>query len=155
MLWLEMLSLVERRHVYALYSSPRLDSEPSLYVKAMSLFQFQVPWGQGLCLPLNGVHIASRSPWGPGQSWTQPLGTGWRAEEQHLSWEAGRLPLCHPDFANHPNNSLHPGATSLMGEGSFKLVVSKCNKLKTRQRLCNSPRGNQRFYEPVIFTIIQ
>ena len=39
-LWLEMLSLVERRHVYVLYSSPRLDSEPSLYVKAMSLFSF-------------------------------------------------------------------------------------------------------------------
>ena len=112
------------------------------------LFQFQVPWGRGLCLPLNEVHIASRSPWGPRQSWTQPLGTGWRAEEQHLSWEAGRLPLCHPDFTNHPNNSLHPGATSLLGEGSFKLVASEHNKLKTRQRLCNSPVGTSGFMSP-------
>lgn len=36
-LWLEMLRMVEERHVYVLYLSPTLDSEPLLYVKAMSL----------------------------------------------------------------------------------------------------------------------
>lgn len=43
----------------------------------------------------------------------------------------------------------------MLGEGRFKLVASEHNKLKTRQRQLNSPRGDQRFYEPVILTIIQ
>lgn len=51
--------------------------------------------------------------------------------------------------------TLRPGATSLLGEGRFKLVASEHNKLKTRQRQLKSPHGNQWFYEPVIFTIIQ
>ena len=126
MLWLEMLSLVERRHVYALYSSPRLDSEPSLYVKAMSLFQFQVPWGQGLCLPLNGVHIASRSPWGPGQSWTQPLGTGWRAEEQQrvtCTCETPKIQVKHESFSH---------ATSVTFDIDFSHFPRKAN----RKTLC-------------------
>lgn len=51
--------------------------------------------------------------------------------------------------------TLYPGAKALLGEGRFKLVASEHNKSKTRQRLQKSPRGSRRFYEPVIFTIIQ
>ena len=51
-LWLEMLRMVAGRHVYVLYSSPRLDSEPSLYVKAMSLFGFGFPGAEVSAFPL-------------------------------------------------------------------------------------------------------
>lgn len=49
-LWLEMLRMVEGRHVSVLYSSPRLDSEPSLY--AMSLFGFGFPGAEVSAFPL-------------------------------------------------------------------------------------------------------
>lgn len=49
-LWLEVLRMVEGRHVSVLYSSPRLDSEPSLY--AMSLFGFGFPGAEVSAFPL-------------------------------------------------------------------------------------------------------
>lgn len=52
LLWLELLSVVEERHVYVLYSSPRLESEPLLYVKAMSPFHFWLPGAEVSAFPL-------------------------------------------------------------------------------------------------------
>lgn len=126
--------------------NPYFMSRPSVLSVSGSL-------GQGLYLPRNEPHIASRPPWGPVRNWRQAQGTG-RGAKAQPGHGAGRLSLCHPDFANHPNNSLSRSHVFL-GEGQFKLVVSEHNKLKTRQRQLKSPRGNQRFYEPVIFTIIQ
>ena len=75
---------------------------------------------------------------------------GHRLESRGAASQLGGRPPppCHPDFANHPNNSLHPGATSLLGEGSFKLVASEHNKLKTRQSCATAPVGTSGFMSP-------
>lgn len=51
-LGLEMFRMVEGRHVFVLYSSPRLGSKPSLYVKAVSLFSFGFPGAKVSAFPL-------------------------------------------------------------------------------------------------------
>lgn len=50
--WLEMLRMVEERHVYVLYLSPRLGSEPLLYVKAMSPLSFRLPGAEVSAFPI-------------------------------------------------------------------------------------------------------
>lgn len=120
--------------------------------------QFRAPRGQGLCLPLNEVHIASRSPWGPALNWHPAQHTCGGAGKPPLAWGVGGGQATSPGAIQAlqiTQITLQPRATSLLGEGRLKLVASEHNKLKTRQRLLNGPRGNQRFYEPVIFTIIQ
>lgn len=49
--WLAVLG-VEGRHVYGLYSSPRLEAEPLLYVKAMSPPGFKLPGVKVSAFPL-------------------------------------------------------------------------------------------------------
>lgn len=67
---------------------PRWTQNPYFMSRPCLSFQFQAPWGQGLCLPLNEVHIASRSPWGPAQNWHQAQGTC-RGAEAHTSLRGG------------------------------------------------------------------
>lgn len=100
-----MLRRVEERHVYVLYAFPRLDSEPGLYVKAMSASGLGLPGAEVAAFPVMKP-IQHAGLMGPSAELAPGPGHTQGSRGARHGEGAGHLSLCLPDFANHPNNFL-------------------------------------------------